>query len=115
MQLTIALLTLVASKAASAAAVDTTLARHPLHPGDYPDGVIVTAIDPDDIPVELRNGTIPDDTKSARDLVKRDPGVYLCAEANWQGYCVHISTPAYVCGKTVQHSYASSEIWKLNY
>lgn len=100
MQPVVAFLALLVSKVATAAVVDTTLARHPLLPKDYPDGVIVTAIDPDDIPEEVRNGTASGDTKVARELVKRDPGVYLCVDAYWSGYCVHISTPRNVCGKT---------------
>lgn len=33
------------------------------------------------------------------DMSKRaNHGVYLCVDAYWQGYCVHITSPSGVCG-----------------
>jgi hypothetical protein len=37
-------------------------------------------------------------------MEKRDPGVFLCTDAGFTGYCVHISTPINVCGMLVRGS-----------
>lgn len=69
-----------------------------------PPGVIYTSIAPEDIPGEIKgvNSTLsPSEapTVEGRDLQKRvDLGVYLCNDANWSGYCVHIVAPDNVCG-----------------
>ncbi|KAJ4422066.1 hypothetical protein N0V82_003257 [Gnomoniopsis sp. IMI 355080] len=98
MKLINAVVALLSFRAVSALALDRTLASHPLMPRAVPDGVTITAVDPSDIPEEIRNGTSPETATLRRGLDKRATiGVYLCVDANWQGYCVHITSPTYTC------------------
>ncbi|KAK7753790.1 hypothetical protein SLS62_004155 [Diatrype stigma] len=68
-----------------------------------PPGVDYTPIAPGDIPEEIKssNSTLsPSEAPAVAggDLQKRATlGVYLCTDANWSGYCVHITAPDNVC------------------
>lgn len=70
-----------------------------------PPGVTYTPIAPDNIPDEVKsvNSTLsPSEAPvvAGGDIQKRATlGVYLCTDANWSGYCVHITAPDNVCGK----------------
>lgn len=71
-----------------------------------PAGVQYTQISPADIPDSIAlaepsfNETALSDLDARdNDLSKRaNHGVYLCVDADFKGYCVHITSPVGVCG-----------------
>lgn len=65
-----------------------------------PAGIEYTTISPADIPEFLKVATnVTTRDVGSSELAKRaDYGVYLCTDAYWGGYCVHIVAPENVCG-----------------
>jgi hypothetical protein len=59
-------------------------------PGSYPDGTVVTVVDPADIPAYIKNPELAT-RDAAPELQKRaNQGVYLCTGAGFTNTCVHI-------------------------
>lgn len=71
-----------------------------------PAGVQYTQISPAEIPDSIVLADSPFNETALSDLDARDGdmskranhGVYLCVDAYFQGYCVHITSPSGVCG-----------------
>ncbi|PQE16833.1 hypothetical protein CJF30_00003541 [Rutstroemia sp. NJR-2017a BBW] len=59
-------------------------------PGAYPDGTVVTVVDPADIPAYIKNPELA--TRDAAPALQKraNQGVFLCTGAGFTNYCVHI-------------------------